>query len=57
MMKYNEFCYVAKIGVYFVNDRTLRCSFAAVKCKFIRAFDAIIITVGRFASGNVMLSL
>jgi hypothetical protein len=45
------------LGVYFVTGRSLRCSFDEAKCKYYRAFNAILSTIGRNASEEVSLSL
>jgi hypothetical protein len=45
------------LGVYFVTGRSLRCSFDEAKCKYYRAFNAILSKIGRNASEEVSLSL
>jgi len=45
------------LGVYFVSGRALRCDFHDAKCRFFRAFNAILSKVGRFASEQVVIRL
>jgi len=45
------------LGVFFVSGRVLRCDFHDAKCRFFRAFNAILSKVGRFASEQVVIRL
>jgi len=45
------------LGVYFVSGRAFRCSFDQCKCRYNRAFNAVLSNGGRLASEEVVLDL